>query len=217
MSTKVKICGVRDAETAMVAADAGANYIGLVFVENVRRQLLPIDGQSIVRSFRIRGGRRSKETSELIGLFRNQDKEWVNQSSRTIDLDGIQLTGDENERYIRSMWKPVFRQVRISKTTKPKELKTKVQNLLNGGCHVILDSFDPKTPGGTGKSFNWEVARGIASLDRVLLAGGLTPENVAGAIRELSPWGVDVSSGVETNGVKDHKKIQDFIQASREH
>ncbi len=78
---------------------------------------------------------------------------------------------------------------------------------------VVLDAYDRSTPGGAGRSFEWSLAEGIVNLDGVLLAGGLTPENVADAVEVLSPWGVDVSSGVETDGEKDAVKIHDFITA----
>ena len=85
---------------------------------------------------------------------------------------------------------------------------------LDAGRMVILDAYDPDTPGGTGKVFDWSVAQKVAALEGVLLAGGLTPENVTDAIRQLGAWGVDVSSGVETDGVKDDEKIHDFITAA---
>ena len=217
---KIKICGIRDAETAMAAADAGADYIGLNFVEGVRRQLQPIEGQAIVRSFRIRGHRGQtghggrSEATEVVGLFCNQPADWVNRTARTIDLDFVHLTGDEDEPYARSMWKPVFRQVHIRVDTTPERLDLEVRAHLEAGRTVVLDRYDPDTPGGAGKTFDWAVAAEVASLEGVLLAGGLNPENVGRAVRQLRPWGVDVSSGVETDGVKDHAKIRAFIDAA---
>jgi phosphoribosylanthranilate isomerase len=113
------------------------------------------------------------------------------------------------------MWKPVFRQVRVRPETTPESLAAQMQPHLDAGRVVLLDRYDEKTPGGSGKSFDWSVAEGIASRERVLLAGGLTPENVAKAVQQLRPWGVDVSSGVETDGQKDHAKIRAFIEAAR--
>ena len=79
----------------------------------------------------------------------------------------------------------------------------------------FLDRFDKTTPGGSGLSFDWSTARGIANRKNVLLAGGLKPENVQSAITQLSPWGVDVASGVETDGIKDPDRIRAFIEAAR--
>ena len=216
--TKVKICGLHTAEAAWVAASAGADYLGFVFVEGVRRQLKAFEGQAVIRSYRTRGDRRNRRLgrgAQVVGLFRNQDADWVNQVSRQMDIDCVQLTGDEDESYARSIHRSVFRQVRIRPETTPSELSETVQAQLDAGRTVVLDRYDEKVPGGGGVSFDWSVAEGIASREGVLLAGGLTPENVGDAIRQLRPWGVDVSSGVETDGVKDHAKIRAFIEAAR--
>lgn len=216
--TKVKICGLRTAEAAWTAASAGADYLGFVFVEGVRRQLKAVEGQAIIRSYRTRGDRRDRRRGrgpQVIGLFRNQDAEWVNHIARQLDIDCIQLTGDEDDAYARSIHRPVFRQVRIRPETTTAELSETVQVQLDAGRTVVLDRFDAKVPGGGGVSFDWSVAEGVANREGVLLAGGLTPENVGDAIRLLRPWGVDVSSGVETDGVKDHSKIRAFIEAAR--
>ena len=212
---KVKICGVRTAEAAMVAAESGTDFIGLVFVEGVRRQLQPVDGQALVRSFRIRGHRRGKGGPKIVGLFRNQPAKWVNEVARTVDLDCVQLTGDEDDAYARKMWKPVFRQVRIRPETTREQLDSEVSGHLAAGRTVVLDRFDERVPGGGGRAFDWSVAEGVAIKDGVLLAGGLNPGNVARAVEQLHPWGVDVSSGVETGGHKDPAKIAAFIQAAR--
>ncbi len=216
--TKIKICGMRSAEAAWVAASAGVDYMGFVFVEGVRRQLSTTEGQAIIRSYRTRGDRRDRRRGKgpkLVGLFRNQDLDWVNHISRQMDLDGVQLNGEEDESYTRGVHKPVIRQVRIRPETSREQLSDIVQPHLDAGRIVLLDKYDARVPGGSGGSFDWSVAEGIASREGVLLAGGLTPENVGDAIKQLSPWGVDISSGVETDGVKDHAKIRAFVEAVR--
>jgi phosphoribosylanthranilate isomerase len=216
--TKVKICGLRTAEAARVAASAGADYLGFVFVEGVRRQLKAFEGQAVIRSYRTRGDRRDRRRGrgpQVVGLFGNQDADWVNQVARQMDLDCVQVTGDGDEVHARRIHRPVFRQVRIKAETTPDELSETVQTQLDAGRTVVLDRYDAKVPGGGGVSFDWAVAEKVASREGVLLAGGLTPENVGDAIRQLRPWGVDVSSGVETDGVKDHGKIIAFIEAVR--
>jgi phosphoribosylanthranilate isomerase len=239
--TKVKICGLRDTESALVAADAGADYLGFNFVEGVRRQLKPTEGQMVIRGFRIRGhrrpadirpiasplgkrtrgpggaGRRDRDGGgpALVGLFRNQPADFVNNVARMADLDMVHLCGDEDEAYIRSMWKPVLRQVRVRTGTTAAELSALVKPHVEARRMVVLDHYDENTLGGAGLAFEWSAAEGVASLEGVLLAGGLTPENVRGAIDRLRPWGVDVSSGVETDGVKDHGKIRAFIAAAK--
>lgn len=216
--TKIKICGLRTVEAAWVAASEGADYLGFVFVEGVRRQLNTTQGQTVIRTYRTLGDRRDRRRGkgpQLAGLFRNQDRDWVNRISRQMDLDCVQLNGEEDEAYTRGVHKPVFRQVKIKPETTQQELSESVQAELDAGRIVVLDKYDAKMPGGGGVSFDWSVAEGVANREGVLLAGGLTPENVGDAIKQLSPWGVDVSSGVETDGVKDHEKIAAFIAAVR--
>ena len=217
-STKVKICGLRTAEAAWVAASAGADYLSFIFVEGVRRQLKAVEGQAIIRSYRTRGDRRDRRRGRgplVVGNFRNQDADWVNHVARQMDIDCVQLTGDEDDAYARSIHRPVLRQIPIRPETTRAELSDLVQAQLDAGRTVVLDHYDAKVPGGGGVSFDWSVAEGVANREGVLLAGGLTPENVGDAIRQLRPWGVDVSSGVETDGVKDHDKIVAFIEAVR--
>ncbi len=218
VETKVKICGIQTAEAAWVAAKAGADFLGFNFVEGVRRQLKESEGQAVIRSYRTRGDRRDRRQGKgprLVGLFRDQDSEWVNRLSRQVDIDCVQLNGNEDDSYTRSMHKPVIRQVRVKPETTQVELSATVQAHLDTGRIVLLDSYDARAPGGTGTRFDWSIAEGIVNRERVMLAGGLNPDNVGDAIRQLSPWGVDVASGVETDGVKDHDKIRAFIEAVR--
>jgi phosphoribosylanthranilate isomerase len=167
---QVKICGIRSADAAIVASDAGANYLGFNFVEGVRRQIQPKDGVRIISEYK--AGRKTAN-------------------------------------------RPVFKMVRVKSDSTPSELNYLVEPLLNDGHGIVLDRYDKQTPGGSGQTFDWASAEGIADREKVLLAGGLTPENVPSAIRQLSPWGVDVASGVETDGVKDPDRIRAFIEAVR--
>ena len=213
---KVKICGIRDGDSAVEAARAGADFLGFVLVEGVRRQLTRFQAQEVVRNYRIRArdhriSRIRDKGPKVVGLFRNQDARWVNKAAQQVDLDCVHLCGDEDEAYIRSMWKPVLRQVRVKSDMSRQELEDIVGNHLSQGRLVVLDHYDDKTFGGAGKTFDWSIAEGIADQEGVLLAGGLNPGNVSDAVLQLSPWGVDTSSGVETDGIKDHAKIKAFI------
>ncbi len=217
---KVKICGLRDGESALAAANAGADFLGFVLVEGVRRQLTPFQAQEVVRNYRIRArdhrvsGVR-KKGAKVVGLFRNQDSQWVNKIAQQIDLDYVHLCGEEDDAYIRSMRKPVIRQIRIKSDTRTSDLKDELERHLDKGRIVHLDSYDEHAPGGAGKSFDWDLAADLANREGVLLAGGLHPDNVREAISQLIPWGVDVSSGVETDGIKDRSKISSFIQRAK--
>lgn len=210
----VKICGLRDAGNAREAALSGADLLGFVFVEGVRRQLDPALGAAIISSFRNLLSEDSMPGPRVVGLFRNQPPAFVNGVARTASLDMVQLCGDENDAYYAQMDLPVLRQVRVRPGASASDLEAEVKAHLDAGRMVVLDAYHPDTPGGAGKAFDWSVAAGVAFMDGVLLAGGLTPENVTDAIQQLNAWGVDVSSGVETDGVKDDVKIHDFITAA---
>ena len=211
---KVKICSLRDADTALAAAKSGADFVGVNFVEGVRRQLKVMEGAAVVARYRLRADRK-KYPTKFVGLFRNQPADWVNEVSKRVVLDYVHLCGEEDEAYMRTMWRPILRQVRIRPGTTATALGAEVQHHLDAGRMVVLDHYDEKTLGGAGKTFDWSIAKGIADRDGVLLAGGLDPDNVASAIQMLRPWGVDVSSGVETDGEKDRTKIREFIAAAR--
>jgi indole-3-glycerol phosphate synthase/phosphoribosylanthranilate isomerase/anthranilate synthase/indole-3-glycerol phosphate synthase/phosphoribosylanthranilate isomerase len=212
---RIKICGLRSAEAATAAANAGADFLGFNFVEGVRRQLQPEQGAQIIAEYKRDRERDPSHTPELVGLFRNQDVDWVNDLSAKVGLDYVQLCGDEDDAYMASMNLPIFRPVPVKQGTTPLDLDTLVAPHLNAGRIVLLDHYDKITLGGSGQSFDWAIAEGVANRDSVLLAGGLNPENVGTAIAQLSPWGVDVSSGVETDGVKDPDRIRAFISAVR--
>jgi phosphoribosylanthranilate isomerase len=213
---QIKICGLRNAEASLVAANAGANFLGFNFVEGVRRQLQPDEGTQIIAEYRA-GLQKSGNANppSLVGLFMNQDPDFVNEIARKAGLDYLQLCGDEDAEYISKVELPIIKMVRVKDGTIPAELDQIVSPILNVNHSIILDVFDKKTPGGSGKSFDWSAAEGIANRENVMLAGGLNPENVQSAIAKLSPWGVDVASGVETDGIKDPERIKAFIQAAR--
>lgn len=208
----IKICGLRSVEHALVAAEAGADFLGFVFVEGVRRQLQTERARELVSHYRRQfdsGG------PGLVGLFRDQPLEWVNEVVRRVGLDFAQLCGEETDHYAAGLVVPAIKQVHVRQDTTQDGLAGTVRSALETYRMVVLDRFDPSTPGGAGKTFDWSVARGTVALKGVLLAGGLNPDNVAEAVETLHPWGVDVSSGVEADGVKDAAKIHAFIAAVR--
>lgn len=214
--TRVKICGMRDSDSALVAAHAGADFLGFVFVEGVRRQLQPPQGKAIIERFRHEWSHSGVGPGpRLVGLFRNQPLEWVREVIEACRLDVAQLNGVESQEYGRGLRVPVLRQVRVKADDVPETLRARVRSSLDAGEMVLLDRDDPRVPGGGGVVFDWTAAEGVASLENVLLAGGLSPSNVEAALSRLSPWGVDVSSGVETDGQKDSHKIREFIARAR--
>jgi phosphoribosylanthranilate isomerase len=210
---QVKICGLRSAEAAIVASDAGATHLGFNFIEGVRRQIQPEEGIRIISDYK--SGRTTSNRPGLVGLFLNQDSDFVNETARNAGIDSLQLCGDEDAEYISKVELPVFKMVRVKDGSTPESLSELVAPFLNPGHGIVLDRYDKKVLGGSGKSFDWSAAKGVVNRDGVFLAGGLDPENVQSAIKQLSPWGVDVASGVETDGVKDPARIRAFIEAAR--
>ncbi len=214
--TRVKICGIRTLDDAVVAAQAGTDFIGLVFVPGRRRRLELEVAREILA-----GLKGSLETPpKVVGLFADQSLEEVNHIINACNLDAAQLCGAESLDYCRNTNAQVIKVLHVpqgqASPASTKELSDRILTHSEAAHMVTLDRLVEGLQGGTGESFDWSIA---AELSReghpFLLAGGLSPDNVADAVAVAHPWGVDVSSGVETNGVKDHQKIRDFIQNAR--
>jgi phosphoribosylanthranilate isomerase len=215
--TKVKICGIRDLDDARAAADAGAHFIGLVFVPERHRRLDPEPARAIVAGLKSSAGR----VPRIVGLFADQPLEEVNRTIETCGLDLAQLCGREPLDYCNQTRARVIKVLHIPDSLPPQaqtdELVARVKAYREAGNLVTLDRLVEGLQGGTGERFDWSIAAELSRLGQsFLLAGGLSPENVAQAVATVRPWGVDVSSGVETGGVKDHEKIRAFIREVRE-
>ena len=221
--TLFKICGIREPGHALVAAEAGAYLLGFVFVHGVRRQLDVEQARSIIDEYRrltaSSDGSTCAGSPRLVGLFANQPLSEVNYIIEHCGLDLAQLCGDEGPDYWRQVDAEVIRQVRIDDTAPHAaavaDALRRVETAASAGCIPLLDKQEAGQLGGTGRTFDWSIASEIAARFDVLLAGGLSPDNVERAIAAVAPWGVDVSSGVETGGVKDPAKIAAFARAAR--
>jgi phosphoribosylanthranilate isomerase len=211
--TRIKICGIRNEEQAIIAARAGADFIGLVFAPSPR-QVTPDVALKIKTTLK---KRRAK--TEVVGVFVNVHTRTVNRVAEMCGFDQIQLSGDEPWEYCRHIDRPLIKVIRVSRSNPAEQVIKDIEygmKILKGHKFtILLDTSVPERYGGTGETLDWELARPIARQYPVIIAGGLTPENVAGAIKIISPWGVDVSTGVETSGIKDVKKIRKFIEAVR--
>lgn len=216
MTAKIKICGLMNYESADVAAKAGADYLGFVFVPNVRRQLSPETGKKIVSDY---NARRGDAEPKLVGLFQNQPIDEVNSICRYCNLDMAQLCGDEPPDYWSQIDYPVMKVLHVNDkiaTSKAiHDLDTKLKYISKKGHLAILDKHDIKSPGGTGHTFNWSIAKELSKSHAFIMAGGISPDNIEEALATVFPHGVDVSSGVETNGIKDFSKIQELISLVR--
>lgn len=212
---RFKICGVRTPEDALVAAQAGADFIGLAFVPGRLRRVDVASAKNIVAGLRAA----MPQPPQVVGLFADQPLDEVNETIHSCDLDVAQLCGQEPLDYCRSVEAGVIKVLHVNVNagqTATDSLGERVGRYTNAGHLVTLDRFMQGVPGGTGQSFDWDVAAQLSQRGlSFLLAGGLTPDNVPQAISQVNPWGVDVSSGVETNGIKDHDKIREFINNAR--
>ena len=211
--TRVKICGISRLEDAAAANEAGADFIGLVFAKSPRRVTVE-QARSLIKSLRAHA-----ETAKVVGLFANSNLTEVNETARTLELDFVQLSGDESDDYVRQIEAPVIRAIHLqadeASEANASEVVARAKALLGMGATPLLDAKVDERYGGTGRGFDHAIARAVAAEHDFLLAGGLTPGNVAEAARFVRPWGVDVSSGVETDGAKDKAKIRAFISAVR--
>lgn len=213
--TRVKICGVRQLDDALIAADAGADYVGIVFVPGRRRRIEPTAARTITDGLRAAGPSAPKS----VGLFGDQPLAKVLDTITVAGLDFVQLCGDEPLDYCRQVQEHagVIKVLHVpNDTDSDAGVASRIDAYAAAGCTVTLDSDVVGLHGGTGQSFDWSIAAALAGNgSRFLLAGGLTPDNVAAAVSQVNPWGVDVSSGVETDGDKDAAKIRRFVANAR--
>ncbi len=214
--TKVKICGLRNIDDALAAAKAGADFLGIVFEPRSKRYVGEDEARDLVRDFHERWG---QDGPRWVGVFANQPLEDVQRVIAHCDLDMAQLSGSESPDYCRQVAKPVIKVVHVRSDAPAQDVLAEVGNSLalyeNDGHMCMLDTFKQGVLGGTGQVFDWDVARELAREHPLLLAGGLNRDNVADAMRQVGSWGLDVSSGVETDGQKDAAKIVDFIEQVR--
>ena len=200
---RVKICGITTLEDALAAVDAGADALGFVFHPLSPRNISADTAAEIIRSL--------PPFIQTIGLFVDRELDVVNDTADRCGLDLVQLHGDEAPDYCEAVRRRVIKAFRV------KDITT-LESLLRydvSGC--LLDAWSPTAHGGTGQTFNWDIAAEAVKQGRhIILAGGLTPANVSEAVRLVHPYGVDTSSGVESApGRKDHSKIRLFVQQAR--
>jgi phosphoribosylanthranilate isomerase len=202
---RVKICGLTSVEDALLAADAGADAIGLVFWERSPRAV------SLDTARRIADALPPFVTR--VGVFVNASREEMTCVADATGLDVLQLHGDEPVDDVRGLRRRAVKALRVDGAFS----LDFVSPFVAAGCGVLLDSGSAAQPGGTGNVLDWTLARAVRErVPQLILAGGLTPENVGDAIRTVAPWAVDVSSGVERSpGRKDANKMHAFVEAVR--
>jgi phosphoribosylanthranilate isomerase len=202
MATRVKICGITNKEDAASAIEAGADALGFVFYEKSPRFVTREIARDIIATV--------PPFVTTVGVFVNEAADVIKGLREFVPLDRVQLHGDET---------PEFSELLGSGVIKALRIKGEEDILVMKGYNVetfLLDAFVEATPGGTGVSFDWAIALEAKRYGRIILSGGLTPENVAEAVKRAAPYAVDVSSGVESSpGVKDPDKIRRFIEEAK--
>jgi phosphoribosylanthranilate isomerase len=207
--TSIKICGLRTIQHALAAAEAGADMLGLVFARS-RRQVSPNQAAEIAAAIRATA---HAQRISIVGLFVNEAPGRMLDIMHQCSLDAIQLSGDETREVADQLpGVTLFKSIRLDGA--PSEAGWLDDNRAPS-TRLLVDAHVPGSYGGAGVLADWERAAALARRQPIVLAGGLTPENVGAAIRQVRPWGVDVSSGVETDGTKDVARIRAFVAAAR--
>ena len=198
--TRIKVCGITSVEDALVAVDAGADAIGLIFWPGSKRAVDLTQAQAITRAL--------PPLVAAMGVFVDETPDHVRSVADAVGLSGVQLHGREQAADWARFPRPVLKALGVEQYDESPWRTARAA--------ILLDSHDPVSIGGTGRTIDWAGAARIARTRRLVLAGGLTPDNVADAVAQVQPWGVDVASGVEkAPGIKDPAKVHAFVQAVR--
>ncbi|MDE3057590.1 MAG: phosphoribosylanthranilate isomerase [Bacteroidota bacterium] len=198
----IKICGITRFEDALAAFESGASAIGFNFYSGSKRHISPQDAAKVSGKL--------PDTITRVGVFVNAQRGEIEAVRKEVALDVLQFHGDEMPEELSGYDIPVVKAIHIAKAN---QLESQMSYAVDA---FLLDSFSPKEFGGTGKTFDWNIALEAKQRGKIILSGGLTPANVEEAIIFVQPFGVDVSSGVERSpGIKDHRKIQEFIAGAR--
>ncbi|HEY6286635.1 MAG TPA: bifunctional indole-3-glycerol-phosphate synthase TrpC/phosphoribosylanthranilate isomerase TrpF, partial [Ktedonobacteraceae bacterium] len=204
-NVQVKMCGLLTTHQILAARDAGADLLGLMFYEQSSRYIQPQAAKEILKTYED-----GQMSPDIVGIFVNKEADYINDVVDQVGLHFVQLHGDESPEFCICIHRPVIKALRLNEKSDP----NLTEKYYHTTWRILLDTPTIKW-GGTGETHDWVLARSIAQQTPIFLAGGLTPENVGEAIQQVHPWGVDVSSGVETNGKKDVKKIQSFVENAR--
>jgi phosphoribosylanthranilate isomerase len=211
---KIKVCGLSETGHALAAAQAGADFLGLVFAPS-RRRVSPDKARDITEVVLA-----LEHRPKLVGVFVNESYDYVNLIAMQCRLDYVQLSGSESWECCCGIDYPIIKAIHVETGTKADDVLDEIEDgyrfCSDKDLIVLLDTGVQDVWGGTGCAFDWTLAREVAARFPVMVAGGLDPGNVGGLIKEVLPWGVDVSSGIETNGQKDRAKILDFITRVRQ-
>lgn len=198
----VKICGITNEDDALQAVDAGADALGFVFYDLSPRCISYAAAERIIRKL--------PPFVTTVGVFVNSPASTVNAAVEQCGLQVVQLHGDEKPAYCSEVRQRIVKAFRIRDIS---SLEAVAQYPVSG---YLLDAYVPGSYGGTGLTFNWDVARIAKQYGPIILAGGLNPDNVCAAVKSVAPYAVDISSGVESApGKKDHAKVTELIRRAK--
>ena len=198
---KVKICGITTLSAAKVVEKSGADFIGFVFAPS-SRSIAPEDAANITQQLSLK--------LKKVGVFVNESIETIEAIATQVGLDIIQLHGDESEAFAKKLSYPIIKAFSIDKV-EPNQIRSYPAE------YLLIDSPGEEYRGGSGKAFSWKLLDELnITREKLILAGGLSSENINQAIELVRPFGVDVSSGVETKKQKDHEKIKSFIAHAKQ-
>jgi len=199
LRTRIKICGITRVEDALEVVRAGADAIGLVFYDPSPRCVRINQAREIAEAV--------PAFVSVVALFVNPSKEYVQEVLNSVRIDLLQFHGDEENDFCSQFKSPFIKAIRVRQASDVVASSLRFPNSVG----ILLDSYKPGIPGGTGESFDWSLIPENHN-SPIILAGGLTPGNVASAINDVQPFAVDVSGGVEASkGIKDANKIKEFV------
>jgi phosphoribosylanthranilate isomerase len=202
---RIKVCGITRAQDACLAAELGASAIGFIFWPGSPRCIEPSRAVEIAEAL--------PSSVTTVGVFVDEAIERVKDIGAAVNLGAVQLHGREPIEYIDAVMQPVIKAVAVDDQFEPESLDSFPPEVT-----VLLDAHDPVRRGGTGRTIDWSVASAAAARRPLFLSGGLTPLNVGEAIRCVRPYGIDVSSGVESApGIKDPRKLRELFEATKIH
>jgi phosphoribosylanthranilate isomerase len=197
-NTRVKICGITNVEDALQAVEAGADALGFVFYDKSPRYVTPGEVQKIIAEL--------PPLVTTVGLFVNEPVPRIRRTMTAARLDVVQLHGDEQPEDC------LIEPLRVIKALRVKDIDSLAGAEQYQVSALLLDAWSDDAYGGTGEQFDWQLVKRLTAQRPLILAGGLNPANIIDAVRQVKPYAVDVSSGVEASaGKKDHQKVAEFI------
>ncbi len=197
--TRVKFCGMTHTEDAVFASEQGADAIGLIFYPKSPRAVDQTTAERISRAV--------SPLCQVVAVVVNPQQQWLDQLINSVPIHAIQFHGDESPEFCAHFGLPYFKAIRMQVDTDLAKVCARYEN----ASGILLDTYVSGSPGGTGQSFNWAQAKQVDD-HRLIIAGGLAPENIVDAVVESGAFAVDVNSGVEVSpGVKDHGKIAQVL------